>query len=55
VTAWVTHVDPDALEFSPVILNVVFIGDADRHEAEIREFWSGPRAMPFAQGNARPR
>jgi hypothetical protein len=42
VTSWVTHVDPPAQERSPVILNVVFTGDAERHETAIRELWDGP-------------
>jgi hypothetical protein len=42
VTAWVTHLDPAAVEFSPVIFNVVFTGDRERHEAELRKLWDGP-------------
>jgi hypothetical protein len=42
VTSWVTQLDREALEFSPVIVNVVFTGDAERHEAEIRKAWDGP-------------
>jgi hypothetical protein len=42
VSFWVTHLDPAQLEFSPVIVNVVFTGGAERHEAEIRKVWNGP-------------
>ncbi len=42
VTSWVTHIDPEAAERSPVIVNVVFTGDAARHEFEIRKVWAGP-------------
>ena len=42
VTSWVTHIDPAAQERSPVILNVVFTGEAARHEAAMRRLWSGP-------------
>jgi hypothetical protein len=42
VTSWGTHLDPAAAEFSPVVLNVVFTGDGERHEAEIRKVWAGP-------------
>jgi hypothetical protein len=45
VTSWVTHLDPAALEFGPVILNVVFTGDGERHKAEIRKVWSGPLCL----------
>src|SRR5919106_4752764 len=42
VTSWITHLDPAALEFGPVIVNAVFTGDGERHEAEIRKVWDGP-------------
>jgi hypothetical protein len=42
VTSWVTHLEPAALEFGPVIVNAVFTGDRKRHEAAIREVWNGP-------------
>jgi hypothetical protein len=42
VTSWVTHLDPAALEFGPVIVNAVFTGDHKHHEAKIREVWDGP-------------
>jgi hypothetical protein len=42
VTSWVTHLDPPAQEFGPVIVNVVFTGDVERHKAEIRKVWGGP-------------
>jgi hypothetical protein len=42
VTSWHTHLRPAEAEFGPVVVNVVFTGDAERHEAEIREFWDGP-------------
>jgi hypothetical protein len=42
VASWVTHLEPSELEFSPVIVNVVFAADAARHEAAIRELWEGP-------------
>jgi len=42
VTSWVTQLDPAALEFGPVIVNVVFTGDGERHSAQIRKVWSGP-------------
>ncbi len=41
-TSWNTHLEPDLLEFSPVILNVVFTGDPELHEAELRKVWDGP-------------
>jgi hypothetical protein len=41
VASWVTHLDSGEVELSPVIVNVVFAGDAERHEAEIREVWKG--------------
>jgi hypothetical protein len=60
VTSWVTHLDPEAMEFSPVILNVVFTGDPQRHEAEIRKVWSGrlcvvERELPTASELSRIR
>ena len=42
VISWHTHLRPAEAEFGPVVVNVVFTGDAERHEAEIREFWDGP-------------
>jgi hypothetical protein len=42
VASWVTHLEPDRLEFSPVLVNVVFAEAADRHEAELRKLWNGP-------------
>jgi hypothetical protein len=42
VTSWVTHLEPVRFERSPVIVNVVVTGDAERHEAEIRRVWNGP-------------
>jgi hypothetical protein len=42
VTSWHTHLRPAEAEFGPVVVNVVFAGEAERHEAEIREFWDGP-------------
>jgi hypothetical protein len=42
VTSWVTHLDPAALEFGPVIVNAVFAGERERHETEIRKVWDGP-------------
>jgi hypothetical protein len=42
VGSWVTHLDPAAAEFGPVIFNAVFTGDRERHEAEIRKVWLGP-------------
>lgn len=48
------------LEFGPVIVNAIFIGERGRHEAEIRNVWSGPlcvveRAVPSARELARIR
>jgi hypothetical protein len=42
VTSWVTHLRPAEEEFGPVVVNAAFTGEAERHEAEIREFWDGP-------------
>jgi hypothetical protein len=42
VTSWHTHLRPAEAEFGPVVVNVVFTAQAERHEAEIREFWDGP-------------
>jgi hypothetical protein len=60
VTSWVTHLEPAKLEFGPVIVNVVFTGDAERHEAEIEKVWDGPlcvieRDVPSAHALARIR
>lgn len=41
-TSWNTHLEPELLEFSPVVVNVVFTGHAERHEAAIRKVWDGP-------------
>lgn len=41
-TSWNSHLEPEQLEFSPVVFNAVFTGDAERHEAEIRKVWKGP-------------
>jgi hypothetical protein len=53
VSSWVTHLDPAAAEFGPVVFNAVFTGDRKRHEAKIREVWTGPlcvveRSVPTA-------
>lgn len=42
VTSWVTHLEHAKLEFGPVIVNAVFTGDRERHEAGIRNVWGGP-------------
>jgi hypothetical protein len=42
VTSWNEHLHPAEAEFGPVVVNVVFTDDAERHEADIREFWKGP-------------
>jgi hypothetical protein len=42
VALWVTHLRPAELEFGPVVVNAVFTGDVERHEAEIRKLWAGP-------------
>jgi hypothetical protein len=42
VTSWVTHLEPDELEFSPVLVNIVFTGSAEQHKAELRKLWAGP-------------
>jgi hypothetical protein len=60
VASWNTHLDPERLEFGPVLFNVVFTGDAERHEAEIRKVWDGPlcvvaRDVPPARELARVR
>jgi hypothetical protein len=40
---WVDHIgEAQETEFSPVILNVAFTGDLDRHEADLRTAWDGP-------------
>ena len=41
-TSWITQLEPARFEFSPVVFNAVFTGDAERHEAEIRKVWNGP-------------
>jgi hypothetical protein len=60
ITSWVTHLEPAELEFGPVILNVVFTADRERHEAELRKLWGGPlcvveRDVPSARELARIR
>jgi hypothetical protein len=60
VTSWVHHLHEELQEFGPVVLVVVFTGDAERHEAEIRRVWSGPlcvveRDVPTARELARIR
>jgi hypothetical protein len=60
VTSWVTHLEPAKAEFGPVIVNAVFTGDRERHEAEMRKVWSGPlcvveRDVPTADELARIR
>jgi hypothetical protein len=42
VTSWVHHLDEELQEFSPVVLVVVFTGEAERHETDIRKVWNGP-------------
>jgi hypothetical protein len=42
VTSWNTHLRPAEAEFGPVVVNVVFSDEAERHEAAIKEFWTGP-------------
>lgn len=60
VTSWVTHLEPEKLEFSPVLVNVVFAESADLHEAELRTRWDGPlcvveRDVPTARELSRVR
>jgi len=60
VTSWVTHLEPAKAEFGPVIVNAVFAGDRERHEAEMRKVWGGPlcvveRDVPTADELARIR
>ena len=60
VASWNTHLAPERFEFSPVIFNAVFTGDAERHEAEIQKVWEGPlcvvaRDAPTARELARIR
>jgi hypothetical protein len=60
VTSWVTHLEPAQAEYGPVILNAVFTGDRERHEAEMRKVWGGPlcviaRDVPTADELARIR
>jgi hypothetical protein len=60
VASWITHLEPERFEFSPVIFNAVFTGAAERHEAEIRMVWEGPlcvvaRDAPTARELARIR
>lgn len=42
VISWNDHLDEELQEFSPVVFVAVFTGDAERHEAEIRQVWNGP-------------
>jgi hypothetical protein len=42
VSSWVTHLEPEKLEFSPVLVNVFFTKNAARHEKELRNLWDGP-------------
>jgi hypothetical protein len=42
VISWNDHLDDELQEFSPVVFVAVFTGDAERHEAEIRQVWNGP-------------
>jgi hypothetical protein len=53
VVSWITQLEPSALERSPVIFNAVFTGDAERHEAEIRERWRGPVCVVASNGPSR--
>ena len=59
VNSWVTHFDPvnpgdtELDEFDPVILNAVFTGDVERHEAEIRKRWPGPLCVVEGEGPAK--
>lgn len=60
VTSWVTHLEPAQAEFGPVIVNAVFTGDRERHEAEMRKVWAGAlcvveREVPTADDLARIR
>jgi hypothetical protein len=60
VTSWVTQLEPAKSEFGPVIVNAVFTGDRERHEAEMRKVWGGPlcvveRDVPTADELARIR
>ena len=60
VTSWVTHLEPAEAEYGPVIVNAVFTGDRERHEAEMRKVWGGPlcvveRDVPTADELARIR
>jgi hypothetical protein len=60
VTSWVTQLEPAKAEFGPVIVNAVFTGDRERHEAEMRKVWGGPlcvieRDVPTADELARIR
>jgi hypothetical protein len=60
VTSWVTHLEPTQAEFGPVIVNAVFTGDRERHEADMRKVWGGPlcvveRDVPTADELARIR
>jgi hypothetical protein len=52
VTSWVTHLKPEAFEFSPVVVNVMFTGSAARHEAEIEQLWDGPLCVVERPGHS---
>ena len=52
VTSWHTHLRPAEAEFGPVVVNVVFTGNRERHEAEIREFWNGPLCVVERPGRS---
>jgi hypothetical protein len=60
VSSWVTPLEPDRYEFSPVLVNVVFAENAGRHEEELRNLWAGPlcvveRDVPTAREVSRIR
>jgi hypothetical protein len=55
VSSWVTHIGPEEPtgavdEYDPVILNAVFTGDVERHEAEMRKRWPGPLCVVEGEG-----
>jgi hypothetical protein len=50
VISWNDHLDDELQEFSPVVLVAVFTGDAERHEAEIRNVWDGPLCVVQQDG-----
>jgi hypothetical protein len=60
VISWNDHLDEELQEFSPVVFVAAFTGEAERHEAEIRELWEGPlcvveRNVPTARELAETR